>query len=136
MDRTVATGTGFIGQYPPELAAKYESLATCPDDLLLFFHHVPYDYKLHSGKTLVQSIYDTHYAGALAAAEYVPQWESLKGKIDDGALREDAGAVQVSGGACDRLARCDQQLVPAHVRHRRCAGPRWTSIRTASKRRR
>ena len=83
MDRTTATGTGYIRQYPPELAAKYELLATCPDDLLLFFHHVPYDYKLHSGKSLVQSIYDTHYAGALAAAEYVPQWESLKGLIDD-----------------------------------------------------
>ena len=82
MDRTTA-GTGYIQQYPPELAAKYESLATCPDDLLLFFHHVPYDGKLHSGKTLVQSIYDAHYAGALAAAEYVPQWESLQGKIDD-----------------------------------------------------
>jgi alpha-glucuronidase len=83
MDRTVATGTGFIGQYPKELAEKYESLATCPDDLLLFFHHVPYDYKLHSGKTLVQSVYDAHYEGALAAAEYVPQWESLKNKVDD-----------------------------------------------------
>jgi alpha-glucuronidase len=83
MDRTSSTGTGYIGQYPPELAAKYESLATCPDDLLLFFHHVPYDYKLHSGKTLIQSIYDTHYAGARAAAEYVPQWQSLKGLVDD-----------------------------------------------------
>lgn len=83
MDRTVATGTGFSGQYPPELAAKYESLATTPDDLLLFLHHVPYDYKLHSGKTLIQSIYDTHYAGALAAAQYVPQWVALKGKIDE-----------------------------------------------------
>jgi alpha-glucuronidase len=83
MDRTTATGTGYIGQYPKELAAKYESLATCPDDLLLFFHHVPYGYKLHSGKTLVQSIYDTHYAGARTAAEYVPQWESMKGLVDD-----------------------------------------------------
>jgi alpha-glucuronidase len=82
MDRTVATGTGYIGQYPKELAERYESLATCPDDLLLFFHHVPYDYKLHSGKTLVQSIYDSHYEGALAAAEYVPQWESLNNKVD------------------------------------------------------
>ena len=82
MDRTAA-GTGYIQQYPPELAATYESLATVPDDLLLFFHHVPYDYRLHSGKTLVQSVYDTHYAGALAAAEYVPQWESLRGKVDD-----------------------------------------------------
>ena len=82
MDRTVATGTGYAGQYPKELAAEYESLAKTPDDLLLFFHHVPYDYRLHSGETLVQSIYDTHYAGARAAAEYVPQWESLKGKVD------------------------------------------------------
>lgn len=82
MDRTVATGTGYIGQYPKELAAEYESLASCPDDLLLFFHHVPYDYRLHSGKTLVQSIYDAHYAGARAAADYVPQWMSLKGKVD------------------------------------------------------
>lgn len=83
MDRTVATGTGYIAQYPPELAARYESLASCPDDLLLFFHHVRYDYTLHSGKTLVQSIYDTHYSSALAAAEYVPQWQSLRGKMDD-----------------------------------------------------
>jgi alpha-glucuronidase len=82
MNRT-ATGTGFIQQYPTELAARYESLSTCPDDLLLFFHHVPYDYKLHSGKTLIQSIYDTHYASARAAAEYVPRWLALKGKIDD-----------------------------------------------------
>ncbi len=44
MDRTVATGTGFVGQYPPEVAMIYESLLTCPDELLLFFHHVPYTY--------------------------------------------------------------------------------------------
>src|SRR5262249_19305800 len=36
MDRTVATGTGFIGQYHPEVARMYESLETSPDDLLLF----------------------------------------------------------------------------------------------------
>ena len=47
MDRTVATGTGFIGQYPPELAREYESLTTCPDELLLFMHHVPYTHELH-----------------------------------------------------------------------------------------
>jgi alpha-glucuronidase len=82
MDRSAA-GTGYIQQYPPKLAATYESLATCPDDLLLFFHHVPYDYRLHNGKTLVQSIYDTHYASALAAAQYLPQWMSLRSKIDD-----------------------------------------------------
>ncbi len=64
MDRSVATGTGYAGQYPPELAKMYESAATTPDELLLFFHHVPYTYKLHSGKTVIQHIYDSHYQGA------------------------------------------------------------------------
>src|SRR6202012_3254037 len=83
MDRTVATGTGFIGQYSPEVASRYESLATCPDDLLLFMHHVPYTYKLHSGKTVIQSIYDSHYEGAGAVEDYVREWQSLKESVDD-----------------------------------------------------
>ena len=64
MDRTVATGTGYVGQYPPEVAKIYESAGNTPDDLLLFFHHVPYTYKLHDGKTVIQYIYDSHYEGA------------------------------------------------------------------------
>jgi alpha-glucuronidase len=91
MDRSVATGTGFAGQYPPEVAKMYESLATCPDELLLFFHHVPYTYKLHSGKTVIQHIYDSHYEGAAQAAEFVDEWASLKGHIDE-KLYEDVRA--------------------------------------------
>lgn len=83
MDRTVATGTGYIGQYPPEVARRYESLETCPDDLLLFMHHVPYTHRLHAGPTVVQYLYNAHYAGAEGAANYVAEWKSLKGKIDD-----------------------------------------------------
>lgn len=82
MDRTVATGTGYIGQYPPEVAHMYESLASCPDHLLLFMHHVPYTYRLHSGTTVIQYIYDSHYAGAKMAASYVEEWESLHGLVD------------------------------------------------------
>ena len=82
MDRTVATGTGFVGQYPPEVAKIYESAATTPDNLLLFFHHVPYTYKLHDGKTVIQYIYDSHYLGAEQAAHLVKEWTSLKGHID------------------------------------------------------
>ncbi len=82
MDRTVATGTGYIGQYPPELAAIYESLATCPDDLLLFMHHVPYTHVLHSGKTVIQHVYDAHYEGAATAATYPVFWRTLAPHID------------------------------------------------------
>ncbi len=83
MDRTVATGTGYVGQYPPQVAKMYESVQTTPDNLLLFFHHVPYTYALHSGKTVIQYVYDSHYDGADRAAEYVHEWKSLKRLIDD-----------------------------------------------------
>jgi alpha-glucuronidase len=83
MDRTVATGTGYIGQYLPQIASIFENLSTCPDDLLLFFHHVPYTYKLHSGKTVIQSIYDSHYEGAEAVEQYVRDWQTLKPHIDE-----------------------------------------------------
>jgi alpha-glucuronidase len=82
MDRSVATGTGFAGQYAPEVAKMYESAATTPDNLLLFFHHAPYTYQLHEGKTVIQYLYDSHYAGAAQAAQFVRDWETLKGRID------------------------------------------------------
>jgi alpha-glucuronidase len=83
MDRTVATGTGYIGQYSAAVQKMYEGLADCPDKLLLFFHHVPYNYALHSGKMVVQHVYDSHYEGAERAAEFVSQWETLRGHLDD-----------------------------------------------------
>jgi alpha-glucuronidase len=81
MDRTVATGTGFTAQYPPAVAAQFESLATTPDELL-FFHHVPYTYRLKNGKTVIQHIYDEHYLGAEQAAGFVTRWTTLEGLID------------------------------------------------------
>jgi alpha-glucuronidase len=82
MDRSVATGTGFAGQYPPEVAKVFEDVATTPDDLLLFFHHVPYTHQLHSGATVIQYIYDSHYLGAKQAAELGMEWATLKGRIE------------------------------------------------------
>jgi alpha-glucuronidase len=82
VDRTAATGSGFTGQFFPETAAGYESLETCPDEDLLFFHHVPYTHVLHSGKTVIQHIYDSHFEGALRAAKYLADWEEAAGQIN------------------------------------------------------
>src|SRR5262249_569079 len=60
MDRSVATGTGFAGQYPPAVANIYEKSELTPDNLLLFFHHVPYTHTLHWGMTVIQYLYDSH----------------------------------------------------------------------------
>ena len=88
MDRTMATGTGYIGQYPAAVQKLYQSLAECPDNLLLFFHHVPYTYVLHSGQTVVQQVYDSHYEGARKAHEFVTQWKTVEGHIDEGRYRD------------------------------------------------
>lgn len=88
MDRTVWNGTGFAGQYPEEIYNMYENLNSTPDDLVLWFHHVPWTHRLHSGKTVIQHFYDAHYSGANTAQTFVPQWESLKGQIDDQRFEE------------------------------------------------
>ncbi len=74
VDRTRATGTGYTGQYPAPWRDVYESLETCPDELLLFFHHVPYTHVLHSGKTVVQHVYDTHFEGLERVEAAVKLW--------------------------------------------------------------
>ena len=83
MDRSVATGTGYSGQYPEAVAKMYESLQTTPDELILLFHHVPYTYKLHSGKTVIQYIYDSHYEGVVQVEGFVKKWKLLQRHIDD-----------------------------------------------------
>ncbi|NYE21426.1 alpha-glucuronidase [Microbacterium immunditiarum] len=81
VDRTVAAGTGFAGQYPSPWRETYESLETVPDELLLFFHHVPYEHVLRNGKTVIQHIYDTHIDGADAVDRKVAEWDELEGRV-------------------------------------------------------
>ncbi|MFI9748507.1 alpha-glucuronidase [Streptomyces collinus] len=82
VDRSVATGTGYAGQYPKPWAELYESPDTCPDELLLFFHHVPYGHVLQSGKTVIQHIYDTHFEGVEEVEEARAVWDALAGLVD------------------------------------------------------
>ena len=98
MDRTVATGTGYVGQYQPAIARIWESVETCPDDLLLFLHHVRYTHKLHGGKTVIQYIYDSHYEGAAAVEGYVQQWKSLRGQIDGQRYAQVLGQLEYQAG--------------------------------------
>jgi alpha-glucuronidase len=98
MDRTVATGTGYIGQYSAAVQKMYEGLEDCPDKLLLFFHHVPYNYVLHSGTTVVQHVYDSHYEGAERAAGFVSAWKTLQGHVDDERYGDVLARLQYQAG--------------------------------------
>ncbi|WP_026652605.1 alpha-glucuronidase [Butyrivibrio proteoclasticus] len=80
VDRT-DKGTGYAQQYYEPNASMYNDPATCPEELLLFFHHIPYTYKLKTGKTLIQHIYDSHFEGEAEAEELAKTWDSLEGKV-------------------------------------------------------
>ena len=80
-------GTGYAGLYREPNASMYDSPESCPDELLLFFHHIPYSHKLRSGKTVIQHIYDTHFEGVELVDEMVERFESLEGKLPDKAYR-------------------------------------------------
>ncbi|WP_449353286.1 alpha-glucuronidase [Streptomyces shaanxiensis] len=82
VDRSVASGTGFAGQYAKPWAEVYESPETCPDELLLFFHHVSYGHMLKSGKTVIQHIYDTHFEGVVEVEAAREVWASLAQLVD------------------------------------------------------
>lgn len=83
VDRTVKNGTGYAGQYNEPNASMYENKETCPEELLLFFHYIRYDYKLSSGKTLIQHIYDTHFEGVEDVMKMAKDWKGLKGLVPD-----------------------------------------------------
>jgi alpha-glucuronidase len=101
MDRTVASGTGLTAQYRPAVAKMYESPMTTPDELLLFFHHVPYTYKLRSGKTVIQHLYDSHYEGTEAAEGYARRWRAVQGLIDDRRYREVLTQLEYQAGQAE-----------------------------------
>jgi len=83
VNRTLATGSGYTKQYFSPHDKCYEEVATCPDELLLFFHHVPYTHKLQSGKTVIQHIYDTHFEGVEEVKQFITLWDELEGIIDE-----------------------------------------------------
>jgi alpha-glucuronidase len=81
IDRT-SKGTGFTRQYPPQAAAQFESPATCPAGQLLFFHHLPYTFRLPSGETVIQSLYDALFSSVERLEELQRQWSDLGDRVD------------------------------------------------------
>ena len=81
-----SSGTGFAGLYQEPNASMYEHPETTPDELLLFFHRVPYNYVLKSGKTVIQHIYDAHFEGVEDVEEMVRLFRELRGSIDEAAF--------------------------------------------------
>lgn len=80
-DRTRA-GSGNVDQYHEPLASLYNSIETCPEELLLWFHHVPWTHKMSSGRTLWDEICHRYDRGVKKVREYQAVWEQAKPYVD------------------------------------------------------
>jgi len=94
IDRT-ERGTGYTAQYHPYLNKLYSDVATCPEELLLYFHRLPYSFKLKSGTTLLQHIYNTHFEGAREVEGFIKTWEALKPLLPECAFSSVAARLQM-----------------------------------------
>ena len=80
-DRTTS-GSDAVSQYPDSLAAVFNSLDSCPEEYLLWFHHVPWGYKLKSGNTLWDELCYKYQSGVDKAHEFCEIWKQMSPYID------------------------------------------------------
>ncbi len=82
IDRT-GKGTGYLLQYPEWMQAKYGDPAVCPDLYLLFYHRLPYTFRMRDGRTLIQRIYDDHFEGLEEAQAMAKTLSALPFPVPD-----------------------------------------------------
>lgn len=81
-DRTT-NGSNNVSQYNGPLKDMYNNVETCPENLILWFHHLPWDYKMKSGRTLWDELCYTFQDGIDQAAGFIKTWESVGKYVDE-----------------------------------------------------
>ena len=69
-------GTDAVGQYPEPYRSQYDNIQTCPEEYLLWFHHVPWDYRMKSGSTLWQELCMKYNMGVAMVEVYRDYWHT------------------------------------------------------------
>ena len=81
-DRTMATGSGATGQYREPFRSLYEDVNTCPENLLLWFHRVPWTRRLSSGRTVMEEMEFRYQRGVNEVEDFIRIWQEEKPCID------------------------------------------------------
>ena len=106
-DRT-RRGSDAVSQYRSPLRDEWNDLKTCPENLLLWFHRLPWDYRLGSGRTLWDELVRHYNQGASDARRMEAQWAALRGKVDE--ERHQAVLAKLGRQAADAAAWRDKIL--------------------------
>lgn len=77
-----SSGSNAVAQYPAQLAKKFDNINTCPEEFILWFHHVPWDFKMKSGATLWQELCNRYQSGVESVETMQRQWTAAKPYIN------------------------------------------------------
>jgi alpha-glucuronidase len=92
-DRT-PTGSNAVGQYRSPLREQWGDPTTCPENLLLWFHRLPWDHRLASGRTVWEELLRLYRQGAEEARGLEQRWSGLAGKVDPERFQAVAGKLR------------------------------------------
>ena len=93
-NRTEATGTGATAQYRSPYREMYEHVETCPEQYLLWFHHLPWNFLMPDGQTLWQNLQRHYQQGVDAVDHYVETWQQMRPYVDERRFREVSERLQ------------------------------------------
>ena len=80
-DRTLK-GSANVKQYPDELCRLYNDIKTCPENLLTWFHHVPWDYRMKNGRTFWDELCHKYDEGVHQARHFLAVWDAMQPYVD------------------------------------------------------
>ena len=81
-------GTNAVSQYRQPLCSQYDNLSTCPDEYLLWFHHVAWNHRMKSGRTLWEEMQYHYNRGVKEVESFVATWHKLRPEVDEQRYRE------------------------------------------------
>jgi len=80
-DRT-HKGSDAVSQYHEPLASEFNDVATCPENLLLWFHHLPWTYKMKDGKSLWDEMCYRYDKGVHQVRDFQKTWDKVEAYVD------------------------------------------------------
>ena len=86
-DRTLK-GSANVKQYPDELCRLYNDINTCPENLLTWFHHVPWDFRMKSGRTFWDELCHKYDEGVHQARHFLAVWDAMQPYVDSQRFNE------------------------------------------------
>jgi alpha-glucuronidase len=113
LDRT-AGGSNAVAQYAPPVADRFANLATVPDTYLLWFHRLPWDYRMRSGRTLWEELVAHYDRGVAEVAAMQAAWATLERYVDAERFAKTARLLQIQA----REARWWRDACIAYFRSR------------------